>query len=87
MKFFSRDSNHLADYAILITSLITIIVAIRFLNFSKTAIASLTIITSLSYVAWGVMHHKKAGHIDKKIMLEYLGMAVLAIALVISLII
>ena len=42
---------------------------------------------SATYVLWGVTHHKKDGHIDKKIVLEYVGLSLLVITLITTLII
>lgn len=36
------------------------------------------------YLAWGIIHHSRRGDLHPKIVLEYLGLAVLGIAIVIS---
>lgn len=42
------------------------------------------IILGISYVVWGVFHHWRRGDLHPKIVLEYVGLAILGIAAVMS---
>lgn len=42
------------------------------------------IILGAGYVLWGVLHHWRRGDLHPKIVLEYLGLAILGVAAVIS---
>lgn len=41
-------------------------------------------IAAAAYVAWGIIHHSRRGDLHLKIVLEYLGLVILGIAIVIS---
>jgi hypothetical protein len=80
------ETNHLADYLVLTTLLITSVLLLKIFSFYKTGVLILTVALVVSYVIWGVAHHTKAGHLDRKIMWEYLGLGTLVIILVYTLI-
>lgn len=42
------------------------------------------ILLGVSYVVWGVLHHARRGDLHMKVVLEYLGIAILGAAAVIS---
>ena len=72
-----NDSDVIIDYAILLFLFAVSGLLIRGLRLQQSLLLFATIPLSLGYVIWGVLHHKKHGHIDKKIILEYLGLALL----------
>ncbi len=74
---FRSQPNHYIDYFILLTTLAFSAIAVRTFHFTKSTLALITLAVSLAYVFWGIFHHKKAGHIDQKIVLEYFGLALL----------
>ena len=69
--------NHTLDYFILIIILSLTAIAVKFLNLTDSLLMTSTIFVSLGYIFWGITHHKKAGHIDQKILYEYVGLALL----------
>lgn len=42
------------------------------------------VVTAISYIAWGVIHHARRGDLHTKVVLEYLSIALLGIAIVYS---
>lgn len=44
------------------------------------------IITASIYVLWGIIHHRLRGDLHLKIVLEYLGIALLGLAVIFSVI-
>lgn len=78
--------SHTIDYLVIITLLIVFFLSIILFHFSHLTIKTLTVFFALGYAVWGVTHHHKAGHIDKKILLEYLGISFLSVVIVFSLI-
>lgn len=87
MWFFKQsDQDHTIDYIVLLSMLTIAGLAVKFLELHSSGLMLTSVLLSVGYVAWGVLHHKKAGHIDKKIVLEYLGLALLVNVLIYSLI-
>ena len=76
----------IVDYAALIAILGVTFLSIRFMGLAQESVLAATIPLSIGYVAWGVLHHKKRGHIDRKILLEYVGLAVLVNAIIFALV-
>lgn len=88
MRFFwQKKPQHTFDYLILIAILATTALIVRIFSLTDIALAILTFVLSLGYIAWGVAHHHKSGHIDRKIFFEYFGLAILVNVLVLILII
>ena len=83
---FKKPVNHTLDYLLLLVLLSSAALFVKLFAVTKSALLLTTVFVSVGYVVWGVSHHKKAGHIDKKIVLEYAGLAVLVNVLVFSLI-
>jgi len=83
----SKTKSHSFDYFVLALILAVAFLAVKFLSFTKPALVIATFALSVCYVLWGIYHHKKAGHIDKKIMLEYTGIALLGNIIIFTLII
>lgn len=83
---FHRKKNHTLDYTILLLVLATAAVVINLFNLTKLNLLLTSVIVSIAYVFWGITHHKKAGHIDQKIVLEYAGLAILVNIIIASLI-
>lgn len=80
MPLFKKkpDTSELIfDYAILLGGLIVSGLLIRALNLSQQYILLATIPLSLGYVGWGMIHHRRHCHIDRKIVMEYLGLSLL----------
>lgn len=77
--FNKQNTNQdiIIDYAILLAGLAIAGLLIRALHLTQSHIFLATIPMSLGYVVWGVLHHKKHGHIDQKIVMEYVSLAVL----------
>lgn len=84
--FKPKDTSHAPDYAMLLAMLAVATVAVHFLNLTTDAMMLVSLMVTLGYVVWGVTHHKKAGHIDKKIVLEYLCIAALVNVIVFTLV-
>ena len=59
------------DYALLLIGLAFAGLLIRALHLTQSHILLVTVPISAVYVFWGIFHHKKHGHIDQKIFLEY----------------
>jgi hypothetical protein len=83
---FRHKKDHSLDYLILLLVLATGALVINFFDLTKTNLLFTSLLVSAAYVFWGVTHHKKAGHIDKKIVLEYCGLALLVNVIIFSLI-
>lgn len=81
----SNLKSHTIDYIVLALILILSAATIWFYRFTDTTTKFVAVFLTAGYFIWGVAHHKKKGHIDKKIVLEYLGMSLLALAIVFSL--
>lgn len=88
MKLFFKkhQQTHTIDYLVLIGVLVLAVVTVNMLRLSDISVTVTTLFLSVVYFLWGVTHHKKAGHIDQKIMLEYLSFAILVNVLVYMLI-
>lgn len=87
MRWFEKKPSPLVDYATLIMILAGTFLLIRMSGMSQDTIIAATLPVSVGYVIWGVVHHKKHGHIDWKIMWEYLGLAILVNAIIVILIV
>ena len=74
------------DYLILLVLIAITILTVRLFNFDQVVMLILIFSISLVYVFWGIIHHKKAGHIDKKIVLEYVSLALLVNIIIATLI-
>jgi hypothetical protein len=86
MFFWQRSQpQHTIDYLVLIITMTIIAVFVRLVQNSDLTLLAASILASTVYVIWGVIHHKKSGHIDKKIFLEYLGFAISANVLILIL--
>lgn len=77
-----KTHDHTIDYIILLVSLLTAVISVKLFHLSDKSLSMVISFISIIYVVWGVFHHKKAGHIDQKIMLEYTSIAVLVNILV-----
>lgn len=45
-------------------------------------ILPVVIVVAAVYVLWGVIHHSRSGDLHPKVVLEYVGIAILGIAIV-----
>lgn len=79
-----QTKKHTPDYLILLSVLASTTLAIKIFNLNKSTLPLLSVFVSVVYIVWGVTHHKKAGHIDQKIMLEYISLALLVNLLILS---
>lgn len=43
---------------------------------------TIVIAVAVAYVAWGVIHHWRSGDLHPKVVLEYVGIAILGVAIV-----
>jgi xanthine/uracil permease len=73
--------DHLPDYILLAGLLIVTVVLLKTFSFYKLAVVLISIGLAAGYAVWGILHHKKAGHLDNKIAFEYIGLAVLMVVL------
>lgn len=86
--FKKRDQpKHHWDYLVLIGFLSFAGVVVTVLNLSKLSLGFFTLVVTSVYVVWGITHHNKSGHVDEKIVLEYLGFALLVCVLVFTLVV
>lgn len=85
MKWWGEPTNLIGDYVALIGVLAISFVMIRFFGLNQDSVIVATVPLSIGYVVWGVLHHKKHGHIDRKILMEYVGLAVLVNIIVVAL--
>lgn len=84
--FRNQDHETLLDYAGLLSLLLIGLFLVRLFDLHRNSILVASIPLSLGYVLWGVLHHKKHGHIDRKILFEYLGLAILVNAIILVLV-
>lgn len=49
-------------------------------------IATGVIVGATAYVTWGIIHHWRRGDLHLKVVLEYIGIAILGVALALSVI-
>lgn len=77
---------HLSHYITLLVILNIGVGAFFFFKFNPSYQAVIVVLTSASYVLWGVVHHLLCGDLHLKIVLEYILIALLANLLVLSLI-
>jgi len=77
--------EHLIDYIVISTIIAVFMFSVVFFRFSHLTVKLVSTFSAAGYVIWGVVHHKKAGHIDQKILLEYLGIAALGLVIIFSL--
>lgn len=84
---FNQNRHMIVDYATLIAILGATFLLIRISGMSRESIIVATLPVSIGYIIWGVVHHKKHGHLDRKIMLEYFGLAALVNAIIVILIV
>ena len=82
-----NDTSAILDYAILLGGLAITGMLIKALRLSQISIFVATIPLSLAYVLWGVLHHKRHGHLDKKIFFEYAGLALLINIIIFTLVV
>ena len=77
--------NHKSAYSILVVVLFVFV--LLFLHFwpDKNKQRSLALGMSLFYFIWGVVTHKKAGHINKKVIYEYFAVSLLVSSILILL--
>lgn len=73
----TNQSELLVDYGFLLFGFAVTGLLIRALQLSQEYILFATVPLSIGYILWGILHHKRHGHIDKKIALEYISMALL----------
>jgi hypothetical protein len=79
--------NHKKEYFALIVGLASFV--LLFLYFWPNVLGQLTTAIGLGvyYFIWGIATHRKQGKVEKKVVFEYLGMAVLASMLLILLLV
>jgi len=77
---------HLSHYVSLLVILNIGVGAFFFFRFNPTYQAVIVVLTSVSYVLWGVVHHLLCEDLHLKVILEYILLALLANLLVLSLI-
>ncbi len=82
---FTRSHRHTLDYLILAVLLTSATLSIWLFRFTPFSAKLNAVFLAVAYFTWGVVHHKKAGHIDRKIVLEYLGLSLLSLAIIFSL--
>lgn len=87
MRWFWQKpkQDHVSDYLLLLLLLAFSLMVSRLYYLGNLGILMLTIGLSVAYVVWGIMHHKKSGYIDKKIVLEYVSLAILVVVIVATL--
>ncbi|EKD23054.1 MAG: hypothetical protein ACD_83C00080G0002 [uncultured bacterium] len=78
--------SHAIDYVVIVVLLAAFMLSVILFRFSYISIKVISIFMATAYVTWGVTHHTKRGHLDKKILLEYSGIALLGLVVVFSII-
>ena len=73
---------HFVHYLVLIIILLLGGGAFLYFNYLRTAQMIVLLLTGITYVIWGIVHHSLEGDLHQKIILEYLSTAILGIILV-----
>lgn len=76
---------HLSHYLSLLVILNIGVGAFFYFRFNPTYQAAVVVLTSISYVFWGIIHHFICEDLHIKVVLEYLLLALLANLVVLSL--
>lgn len=82
-----KNTDSIIDYIALLGILAGTFFSIRMFGLARMSVMAATIPLSIGYIAWGILHHKKHGHIDRKILLEYVGLALLVNIVIFTLVI
>ena len=86
IKLDELVKSHTIDYLVVIVLLLVFLTSVVMFHSSLVTMKVISIFAALAYVVWGVTHHTKRGHIDKKILLEYSGIALLGLVVIFSII-
>jgi hypothetical protein len=79
-KATHQMSHYLPLYAILALGALGIL----YFNYDREFQKGIIIATSLSYITWGIVHHKIHNDLSFKIILEYTAIALLGMAILLS---
>jgi len=71
----------LVQYIVLVLILLAGIISFYLVRGNPTLQFRIGIITSISYVVWGILHHTLENNLHKKIVVEYLLIGAIAIVL------
>lgn len=72
---------HVIYYIVLIVILALGTLMFFYENGNHTAQLAIGIVTSLSYVVWGIIHHTTQNDLHRKVVVEYILIGAIAIAL------
>ena len=78
-------TKHLPHYLSLIGILLACILGFLIFSYDKDFQVAIIFSTAISYVAWGVVHHKINNDFYPSVLFEYLAVAFLGLAVVLSL--
>ncbi len=77
--------KHLPHYFSLVGILLSCIFGFLFFSYDKDFQVAILLSTAISYVTWGVVHHKLNDDFYPSVLFEYLAVAFLGVAVVLSL--
>ncbi len=81
-----RKISHITHYSLLFGILILGTFGFWFFSYDKIFQAVIAVAVSISYVAWGIMHHYIHKDLCLEIIMEYVFMAILGLIVIFSLI-
>lgn len=81
-EIFEEIKSHSIHYLVLVIILTLGAGAFWYFNYLRTAQIMVLLLTGVTYVVWGVVHHYLEGDLHEKVVLEYLSTAALGVILV-----
>lgn len=78
--------KHISHYVSLIGILVVSFIGFYMFSYDRFFLAGIAVALSVSYTAWGIIHHLVHKDICINIVLEYVSVAILGLAMILSLI-
>ncbi|KKQ95800.1 MAG: hypothetical protein UV74_C0013G0405 [Candidatus Woesebacteria bacterium GW2011_GWB1_43_14] len=84
--FMKKLSRHLPHYLPLIGIFVFGVAGFWIFSYDRIFQISITIAIGASYVSWGIIHHYLHHDLHWKVVLEYLGISLIGLGIILSLV-
>lgn len=85
-KLDQMTRNNLLHYSVLVVMMNIAVGAFLFFSFNHTYQLIILLVTGISYILWGIIHHHLQDDLHLKVIVEYILVALLAEIIILSLI-
>ncbi|OGC70078.1 hypothetical protein A2415_00575 [candidate division WWE3 bacterium RIFOXYC1_FULL_39_7] len=77
----SRSEKNLLLYLVLLIGMLVFFVCIIFFRYDRFALTLISVLGSIFYIFWGIIHHVLEGRLKKEVVVEYVFLSVVAFLL------